>query len=80
MDEEFRIQENGIGNDTRARCPTRSHPSVPDGEKNDPGKEQAPGSPFPTRESHGIQTAKRIHGWLGSFFHWILDSVVFPHV
>ena len=28
----------------------------------------------------GRKTAKRIQGWLGSFFHWLLSSGVFPHV
>ena len=68
MDEELRIHEKGIGNDCRAGCPTRCRPRVPDGQKNNPGNEQLPGSPFPTRESHGRKTAKRIHGWLGSMF------------
>ena len=31
-------------------------------------------------ESHGVETAKRIHGRLGSFVYWILGSGVFPHV
>ena len=35
---------------------------------------------FSTRESHGGETAKRIHGRLRSFDHWILGSCVFPHV
>ena len=59
VDEEFRIHEKGIGNDTRAGFPTRCRPRVPDGEKNDPGNEQPPGSPFPTRESHSGKIAKR---------------------
>ena len=66
VDEEFRIYEKGIGNDSRAGCPTRCRPRAPDGEKNDPGNEQFPGSPFATRESHGRKTAKRTHG---SFVH-----------
>ena len=80
VDEEFRIHEKGIGKDTRARCPTRCRPPVPDGEKNEPGNEQPPGSPFHTRESHGRKTTKRIHERLGYFVHWILGSGVFPHV
>ena len=76
----FLNYEKGIGNDNRAGCPPRFHPRVPEGEKNDHGNEQPPGSPFPIRESHGRKTAKRIHGWLGSFVHWILGSGVFPHV
>ena len=80
VDEEFRIHEKGIGYDTRAGCPTRCRVRVPDGEKNDPGNGQLPGSPFPTRERHGTKTTERIHEWLGSFLHWILGSGVFPHV
>ena len=80
MDEEFRIHDKGIGNHTRAGCPTRCRTRVHDGEKDDPGNEQPPGSPFPTRDSHGRKTTERIHEWLGFFVHWILGSGVFPQV
>ena len=60
VDEEFRIHEEGIGNDTRVGCLTRFRPRVPDGEKNDPGNEQPPGSPFPTL-SHCRKTTERLH-------------------
>ena len=80
VDEEFRIHEEGIGNDTRAGCLTRCSPRVPGGEKNNPGNEKPPGSPFPSRESRSRKTTERIHEWLGSFVHWILGSGVFPYV
>ena len=35
-------------------------PRVPDGEKNDLGNEHSPGSHFPTRESHGRKTTKKL--------------------
>ena len=80
VDEEFRIQKKRIRNDTTAVCPNRCRPRVPDGEKKYHGNEQPRGSPFPTRESHGGKIAKRTHGRLGSFVHWILGSGVIPHV
>ena len=61
--EEFRNHEKGIEKNTREGCPTRCRrPRVPDGEKNDSGDDHPHGSLFSTRESHGGETAKRIHG------------------